>query len=271
MKNLPSEVKTIADWLTGRSKDPPFPWVVGESPRCSLVYLVELGVGAKSNITKIATYDGETIAPFEDIQEVAWYSPRVKFAQFEHYLFVGVQVSPDVYFSNSKQFQITRAAQIVQAEEHSEPNHSGLLQVTSEHLNYSHGGEPVWNIPLDSIRLIGEYTTDHGPYLDDYFLIFASGSPPNYYEAPMYANSEIYQELQAALHDPMKAHLLARTDFSSAVIWPPSLAGRDLFRYTSTKRGTGLLSRVKDWALPLITSHLTDEVCTFLGVAPDRP
>ena len=33
-------------------------------------------------------------------------------------------------------------------------------------------GDATWSLPVDKITLLAEYTTNEGPYLDDYFLVF---------------------------------------------------------------------------------------------------
>ena len=121
-----------------------------------------------------------------------------------------------------------------------------------------------WQFALSDLRLIGEWTTDQGPYVDDYFYGFAVGRPHRFYKAPLGANTSIVYELATALGQPLTSALGNSTDYRSRVIWPPALEGRDLFVYSPEARPSGVLNRLKDLAVPLIQSQLTDEVMEYL-------
>jgi len=41
-------------------------------------------------------------------------------------------------------------------------------------------------MPIGDIRVIGEFTNDHGPAMDDYFLVFVTRE--QFFEAFFYAN-----------------------------------------------------------------------------------
>ena len=139
----------------------------------------------------------------------------------------------------------------------------GSLTIQGGTLYYSHAGAEVWSLPVDSLVLIGEHTTDHGPWFADYFYVFVGGVPLCRYEAPMYANPEILRDLSSMLASTLVPGLANRTDFASRVIWPPQLAEQPLFEYQPSPRG-GLWGLVADRVAPLIASTWSPTVRQFL-------
>ena len=87
-----------------------------------------------------------------------------------------------------------------------------------------------WAIRLEDIRLIGEYTTANGPYMDDYFLVFITSLENGWYEASFYADGfeKVLEQLTAFLGEPVDAGLCNSAEFKSRIIWPPECAGREL-------------------------------------------
>jgi hypothetical protein len=138
------------------------------------------------------------------------------------------------------------------------------LRLQGLELCYERQHELVWRLPLAELRLVGERTTDHGPWIDDYFFCFVAGRPPLYYEAPISANPDILKQLSSELGQPLQCGLANRADFVSRVIWPPHLEGQALFTYARDPRAKGLLNRVKDKVLPLVRSDLTADIREYL-------
>jgi hypothetical protein len=122
----------------------------------------------------------------------------------------------------------------------------------------------VWSFALNELWLIAERTTDHGPYLDDYFHVFAAGRPALWYEAPVYANPHLLDELSSLLGFTREVGLANRTDFASVVVWPKKLEGRPLFDHSPEIRGKGVLNRLKDRMMPLIHMETTQEVLQYV-------
>lgn len=141
---------------------------------------------------------------------------------------------------------------------------SGLLMFRSGRLSYQRADREVWAFDLGAVRLIGEHTTDHGPYVDDYHVYFAVGRPAQFYEAPMYAGSDLMETLSHPLGSTVIYGLCNRTDFASRVIWPPELEGLDLFDFKPTRRKAGPVNWLLDRVFPLITRELTEDVRRFL-------
>jgi hypothetical protein len=104
-------------------------------------------------------------------------------------------------------------------------------QSALEYRNSEH--QSVWQIPLESIVLMAEYTTNEGPYLDDYFLVFVSadGDSLNIATASFYADGrdEIVRNLAHRWKTNIELLLFNSTEWASRVVWPPTLVGREYF------------------------------------------
>jgi hypothetical protein len=103
----------------------------------------------------------------------------------------------------------------------------------------------VWELPTDRVRVIGEATTDHGPFLDDYWLCFATGSH-EWCQASFYAagREEFLKALSSRLGVPMELHLVGSTSFASRVLWPAPLLGKPIFAYADKWPSNPLLRAV---------------------------
>ena len=90
-----------------------------------------------------------------------------------------------------------------------------------------------WTIRVDDIRLIGEVTNQDGPLLDDWFLCIAVDAS-GWLEATMDAEGrdEFLKDLGRRLGSELSTELALSTDFASRIIWPPSVRGDPMFRYS---------------------------------------
>ena len=138
------------------------------------------------------------------------------------------------------------------------------LRIEGTNVVYEPGDGSGWKFSLSELRLIGEWTTDQGPYVEDYFYGFVVGRPHCFYYAPLGANTSIVTELSAAMGEPMTSALAGSTLNRSRIIWPRALEGCDLFVYSPEARPPGVLSRLKDFVVPLIHSQLSDDVMQYL-------
>jgi len=111
---------------------------------------------------------------------------------------------------------------------------SPLIETVEGRLRY--GGDHVpWDIAIANIAVIAEYTNQNGPYADDYFLVFMERGNAQWYEASFYAQGrgEALKWLAIQLGADLECQLCNSTDFRSRVMWPPALAGREMFQWTS--------------------------------------
>ena len=104
-----------------------------------------------------------------------------------------------------------------------------------------------WDLPLASVRIIGESTNESGPFFDDYFFCFATG-PEMWFQASFYARGRdaFLEELSRTLGCKISAGLCHSTGFASRVIWPASLAEQPMFQFNNqpTKSLIGRLFRL---------------------------
>lgn len=116
---------------------------------------------------------------------------------------------------------------------------SGEIKLIEDKIVYRSSTYGKWKLSLLEIQIIGEKTNDHGPYLDDYFLCFATG-PEECYEASFYAEGreDFIRDLSEKLCVDISLALTSSTDFTSKVIWPTALIGQPMFKYTEVQSKT---------------------------------
>src|SRR5579862_7993071 len=86
-----------------------------------------------------------------------------------------------------------------------------------------------WRTPVAGILLIAEYTTNEGPYVDDYFLEIWSlennslvCSRTTFYAT---GGDATFLALATQLGADLKFGLTSSTESASRIMWPPDLAG----------------------------------------------
>ncbi len=144
---------------------------------------------------------------------------------------------------------------------------SGILSLDGHIISYvsSHFGS--FSVPVAEVAVIGEFTTDNGPFIDDWFLacICRDG---NWFEASAYADgfNDVLEGLSAILGTSVCCELYGAADFASRIIWPSSLAGHPLFEFSGAA-GAGFLQRLRLAILPQICRSLTPEVLVVINAA----
>jgi hypothetical protein len=90
-----------------------------------------------------------------------------------------------------------------------------------------------WRTPAAAILLIAEYTTDEGPYVDDYFLQIWSLENNSLLcsKTTFYATGRdaTFLALATQLGADLNFGLTGSTEWASRIIWPPDLAGHPYF------------------------------------------
>ena len=51
---------------------------------------------------------------------------------------------------------------------------SGFVQINGDNVEWHQHGERTISFDLDEIVVVGEYTTDAGPWFDDWFMVFVT-------------------------------------------------------------------------------------------------
>jgi len=92
-----------------------------------------------------------------------------------------------------------------------------------------------WRIPVESIVLMAEYTTNEGPLIDDYFVLFIAldGDKLNIATASFYSDGRdgIVRTLARRWGNDIELSLFNSTEWKSRVVWPPALVGREYFEF----------------------------------------
>jgi hypothetical protein len=147
---------------------------------------------------------------------------------------------------------------------------SGVLSLKDSTLSYASPVYGTWQVPLGEIIVFGEYTTDNGPHIDDWFMVFVT-KDFNWVEASNYCagSDAVRNELARqwgveSLHGKLWRH----TDFASRVIWPLALADQPLFEFVERPQTIG--QKFKSFGIGLIDKDLTQPVKTQLQAAPTR-
>lgn len=130
--------------------------------------------------------------------------------------------------------------------------------------------DPDWT----SIAVVGEYTTNGGPWNDDHFLAVVQRDG-EWYGYPTHLAKDIVPKLHAALGISVSFAMANRTDMASRIIYPPALAERPLLQWWDNYPRNSILGRIIEcFTLGLAsesTPEITDEVTLYLdGLTPGR-
>ena len=110
-----------------------------------------------------------------------------------------------------------------------------LEAVGSELRCVDKSGTVYWTVSVDDLILVAEYTTNEGPFVDDYYLIFCSIGA----ERAVFATCTFYAEgrdatlrsLSDRLGSPLELVLCGSTAWASRVLWPSSMVGEPYFSF----------------------------------------
>lgn len=121
-----------------------------------------------------------------------------------------------------------------------------IRQSNMEYLDTS--GKLLWTLTIDSIVLIAEYTTNEGPHVDDYFLVFVTAEESKLFFSTcsfyVGGRDEALSVLQERLGSPIQLGLQGSTEWRSQVVWPARMAGSEYFTFAAIPPKT-LFERVK--------------------------
>jgi hypothetical protein len=109
--------------------------------------------------------------------------------------------------------------------EHSDPLQP--LTFDDEVLSY----RDHWSLRLDTVRVIGEYTTAAGPASEDYFIVFIDEDGRSY-DVPVSALTPAATEHLRDYFGPLMFALHWSTDLRSRIMWPTSLADQAVYEFT---------------------------------------
>jgi hypothetical protein len=125
----------------------------------------------------------------------------------------------------------------------------------------------ISQIPIKEIRIIGEYTTNEGPFKDDWFFVFVLDSD-DIRQVSAYATGteEMLRQVGQIITTELTEQLANSTNWKSNVLWPAIFRGQELFKLTE-KQPKGTWERIKS-EIGLIDDkeiELTDSLKKYLG------
>ncbi|HET6841980.1 MAG TPA: hypothetical protein VFK06_09880 [Candidatus Angelobacter sp.] len=126
-----------------------------------------------------------------------------------------------------------------------------LLRIRESSLECSDdSGTTRWSLQIEDIVLMAEYTTNEGPWGDDYLFVFVTVEENKLYFATcsFYADGrdDALARLQERLGSPIALVLTDSTEWNSRVLWPPEMARREYFTFTQVPAET-LRDKAKQW------------------------
>ncbi len=125
-----------------------------------------------------------------------------------------------------------------------------------------------WNLSIDDLVLVAEYTTNEGPQSDDYFLIFCTVEDGKalFAACSFYTNGrdEVLSAIGERLGSPLNLRLCGSTELDSNVLWPAELAGQKYFRFQQAEP-TNFRERLRETMLgPAVEMFLSDPVQQYV-------
>jgi hypothetical protein len=145
----------------------------------------------------------------------------------------------------------------------------GSLTLQNGILRYEPGLPPYcgWALRIDEIRVVGEYSTDNGPYIEDLFCVFVVNET-TWHEVPYDALGvrEAIATMAGMLRTDLTFQLLLSTEFRSRVIWPEHLRDVALFEFREVRRR--FWDMLLRWGCPgEVESVLSPRVLAYIGGA----
>ena len=106
---------------------------------------------------------------------------------------------------------------------------SGRLEIRGDILWHGNDERTGWSVDIHNIAVIGAYTTEAGPYLDDYFLVFVARDQM-VYEVPIDAvgTKDCLAVLADRLHTTLRPALANSAAWKTQILWPESLRNQPL-------------------------------------------
>jgi hypothetical protein len=126
-------------------------------------------------------------------------------------------------------------------------------------------GHLLWQLKSEKIALVAEYTTNEGPFGDDWFLVFAvANKSPYFMTCSFYSNGreEALEFLRTRF--AIEPKLTNITEWKSVVLWPKEIEGIELIEF-SQREPRNWRERFRTWFDGFITQpDLSAEVHRYL-------
>ncbi len=107
---------------------------------------------------------------------------------------------------------------------------SGKVSLENNRLIWKLHGKRIVDLPIDDVKLIGEFTTAMGPFVDDWFMVFYNDEF-ECFEISMYAEGidKLMIEIGELLGFELPGTLLSSTEWNSSILFPNKYRGENLW------------------------------------------
>jgi hypothetical protein len=151
---------------------------------------------------------------------------------------------------------------------------SGTLALLNRRICYTSDGYGTWELPVDQVRVIGQYTDENGPHAADWFLVFVT-SDGSWYGASNYADAQdrpkrtafeqaLQKHFKSIVLDAGDRTLVTSTTFNSLIMWPPELQDKKLFDFQPL-RGKNAWERLVRLISRQVSQKLSGDVEAWLA------
>jgi hypothetical protein len=106
----------------------------------------------------------------------------------------------------------------------------------SNEIVWTRDNNVLTKINIEEIKVIGEYTTANGPFIDDWFYLYILGTNDiRQISAYAQGTKEVLTKLGEKLNIDLKPRLVASTKWETNILWPTDLVGQKVFKEISTE------------------------------------
>lgn len=146
-------------------------------------------------------------------------------------------------------------------------NISGRTYIKDDKIIWESDAGLLIQIPISDIKIIGEYTTNSGPFEDDWFFVFILGIY-DFRQISAYATGieEMLEHLGQQVDTKLEGQLADSADWKTNVLWPTNFRGQELLNLTE-KQPTSTWEKLK-FKIGLTNNkeiELTDNLKKFLS------
>lgn len=109
----------------------------------------------------------------------------------------------------------------------------GHIELREDKVLRTLGGQTTFSIPVTEIKVIGEFTTNNGPYLDDWFLTIITAT--DWYEIPLdvIGTYQLLTDLGQKLGTAMSFQLTNSTEWKTRIMFPDNFKDKELYQIVS--------------------------------------
>jgi hypothetical protein len=110
----------------------------------------------------------------------------------------------------------------------SEP--SGKVSIDAGRLIWENQGKHIGEVVVSDICLIGEYTTEEGPVIDDWFIVFYM-SKDDCKQISLYAKGreDMLKYLSECLGVEVAPRLMGSAGWNTTLLWPSEVMGQPMW------------------------------------------